>query len=113
MQDLFSITLPDTASEKDIEALQDTLKTLDTVADAGADPDRGVDPASIMVWVQVVSGVLGAVSTAVPIVKKVIETIRGKGISGAKIKLPNGVEVAVDNASADEIERLLQAVGEK
>jgi hypothetical protein len=49
----------------------------------------------------------------VPIVKKVIETIRGKGISGAKIKLPNGVEVAVDNASADEIERLLQAVGEK
>jgi hypothetical protein len=113
MQDLFTIILPDNALEKDIEAIQDTLKTLDEVSDTGVDTNRGLDAASIMVWVELVSGVLGAVSTAVPIVKKVIAMIRGKGISGAKIKLPNGVEISVDNASADEIGRLLQAVAQK
>ncbi len=113
MQDIFKIALPASVSEKDIADLQDTLKTLDAVADAGADPDRGVDPASIMVWVQVVGGVLGAAGAAVPIIKKVAEIIRGKGISGAKIKLPNGAEIAVDNASLNEIERLLRTAKQK
>ena len=35
--------------------------------------------------------------------------IRGKGVTGAKIELPDGTKIEVDNASVDDIERLLTA----
>jgi len=113
MEDSFTIMLPASASEAEVEALEQALKQIDAVADAGALSTRGLDPASIGVWVQVATSVLGVVGIAVPLIQKIVETIRGKGVTGAKIKLPNGAEIAVDNATTGEIERILQASRKK
>ena len=112
MQDLFQIVLPKNTSNKDIEALQSDLKALDAVADTDSAAPRGLDPSSILIAIQLVSGALCAVTAAVSLMQKVIEVVRGKGISGAVIKLPNGFEISVDKATASEIERLLSTVGQ-
>jgi len=39
--------------------------------------------------------------------------IHGKGIPGAKIKLLDGAEISVDNASSEEIEKILKAMGKE
>jgi len=45
------------------------------------------------------------------VVKKIIEAIRGKGLTGVEIQLPNnGGTVKVDSASPADLEKLLQAV---
>ena len=113
MQDNFTITLPSTVSDDEMEALQTALREEESVEDTGSMAARGIDPGNITLWVQVASSVLGVVGTAVPIIQKVVRMIRGKGITGATIKLPSGAEISVDNASAAEIEKLLQAVGQK
>ncbi len=35
--------------------------------------------------------------------------IRGRGVQGAKIELPNGTTIAVDSASVEDVERLVRA----
>jgi hypothetical protein len=113
MEGLFHITLPQTVSEMDVDAIQSKVRALDVITDTGCMATRSLDPSSVMVWVQLVSGTLSLLGTAVTLIQKVIEIIRGKGISGATIKLPNGAEISVDNATASDIEKCLRAVAQK
>jgi hypothetical protein len=109
MTDTLQIVVSSKGSGGALDTLTDTLKSEADIVHAGSASSRGMDPGSVMVWVQVASGVLGAVATAMPIVEKIIKVIRGNGISGATIKLPNGAEVSVDNASTKDVERLILA----
>jgi hypothetical protein len=109
MEDAFTIEFPRTVSDRELEALQAEIKQVSEVEDAGSMGARGVDPQMIMLWVQVISGVLGVVSTGVPIIQKIIEMIRGKGIKGAKITLANGTTISVDDISAKDLESLFKA----
>jgi len=109
MTDTLQIVISSKGSSVGLDTITSKLKSEAEIVDAGSASSRNIDPGSIMVWVQVASGVLGAVATAMPIVEKIIKVIRGNGVSGATIKLPNGAEVSVDNASTKEIERLILA----
>jgi len=113
MKDVFMINLPSSTSKSDVELIQNMLKQIDSVEDAVHKTTRVLDPVSITVLVTLVGSILGVVGTAVPIICKIVETIRGKGISGAKIKLANGNEISVDNASVSEIERIMKASEQK
>jgi hypothetical protein len=53
--------------------------------------------------------VLQNVGTALPVVQKIVELLRGRGVSGATIELPDGTKISVDNASAADIEHILEA----
>jgi hypothetical protein len=108
MEDAFTIEFPRTVSDRELEALQAEIKQVSEVEDAGSMGARGVDP-QIMLWVQVISGVLGVVSTGVPIIQKITEMIRGKGIKGAKITLANGTTISVDHVAAKDLESLFKA----
>jgi hypothetical protein len=104
--DVFRIELPEDLPSEDVTQLVQELHEVDEVVETSSDT-RSLTGA--LVLVKVVGGVLGNVATAVPIVQKVIETIRGKGVTGAKIELPDGTKLSVDNASVEDIERLLAA----
>lgn len=110
MANIFSIELPTSVSDSDIETLKTEIKELENVTNAGLEDARsGIDPVSLGIWVQTVTGILGLIGTAVPIIQKIIEMLRGKGIKGAKISLANGVVINVDEVSVKELERLLRA----
>jgi hypothetical protein len=104
---MLSIELPEGTSQDTLQELSDELSQLEEVEETSA-PQRSVIGTALMV-VQVAGPVLEAVSTALPIIQKITGLIRGKGVTGAKIELPDGTKIAVDNASADDIERLLNA----
>lgn len=113
MVEILTITLPSTTSEDDMETILNTVKEIHGVEDADSITEMGVDPGTLMLWVQVAGAAVGVAGAAVPIIKQVIEMIRGKGISGAKITLPNGAVISADTASAAELERLMTAAGNK
>lgn len=116
MPDILTIALPGSISEAEIAEITQALKEIqavESVKDTGSPVQRGVDPATLKVWIEIAVGVVGFVSAAMPLIKKVIAMIRHKGISGAKIKLPSGAEISVDNASPEEIEKILQAMEKK
>ncbi len=116
MPDILTIALPDSISEADIAEITQAIKEIqavESVKDTGSPVPRGVDPATIRVWIEIAVGVVGFVSAAMPLIKKIITLIRGKGISGANIKLPSGAEISVDNATSKEIEKILQAMEQK
>jgi hypothetical protein len=113
MPDLLTITLPNSVSKTEIAEIAQSLKEAQAVESVQEKTSRGVDPATIKVWIEVAIGVVGFISAAMPVIKNVIATIRNKGISGAKIKLPNGTEISVDNANPEEIEKILKATEQK
>lgn len=109
MSDVFEIALPGSVSEADAEELELALRQLDEVEEAGLTETRAVDPVSIGLWITLVADALGLV----PAVQKVVGLIRGRGIEGATLKLPDGTEISVDRASAADIERLIAATRER
>lgn len=113
MEELFHITLSGTASKKDAEALQNEVKALDVTIDTGCMATRSLDPASIIIWVEIASATLGVLTTAATLFHKITEIIKKNKISGAKIKLPNGVEFSVDNATVTDIEKCLRSLEHK
>jgi hypothetical protein len=102
-----SIEIPEGASQETLRELTDELRQLDGVEDTN-EPTRSV-VGTALVLVKVAGPILEGVSTALPIVKKIVGLIRGKGVSGAQIELPDGTKLSVDSASAGDIERLLEA----
>jgi len=47
--------------------------------------------------------------TRIQVEAKIKDAFRQKKISGAKMKLPGGTEISIDETSAEEIVKLLQA----
>jgi ferric-dicitrate binding protein FerR (iron transport regulator) len=89
-----------------VSAVEQEIRDLDEVNATSAEA-RSLGAALMII--QGAAGVLSSASTALPIVHKLVEAIRGRGVQGAKIELPDGTKISVDSASADEIERLVQA----
>jgi hypothetical protein len=102
-----SIEIPEGASQETLRELTDDLRRLEEVEETN-EPTRSV-VGTALVLVKVAGPILEGVSTAVPVVQKIMGLIRGKGVAGAKIELPDGTKLAVDSASAADIERLLEA----
>jgi hypothetical protein len=105
MSTVLEIELPPSVSEEERAELEEALRQLDDVADAGPTETRAIDPASIGLWIKLAADALGLA----PAIGKVVGMIRGRQIEGAKLKLPDGTEISVDRASVEDIERLLAA----
>jgi hypothetical protein len=108
MGDAVRVILPGKDSDAR-KRVRDGLSALPDVESATPEATRFVDPASVSLFVQLAGSLLGVAATAVPIIQKIVETIQGKGVTGAVIEFPGGGKLSVDNASAKDIERLIRA----
>lgn len=108
MSDVLTIKLPPGSASADATLLTEALDELPVVASARTRETRG-DLASIALLVELAGSVFTVVTTAVPIIQKIIGTIRGKGIKGAVIEFPGGGKLSIDSASVEDIERLIRA----
>jgi hypothetical protein len=107
MADL-SIEFPRGTSADTVQSVAAELDQLDEVDETTAPTERSVIAAALLL-VNVAGPVLQNVATAVPVIQKIIESLRGRGVTGATIELPDGTKISVDNASAEDIERLVEA----
>jgi hypothetical protein len=107
MADL-SIEFPRGTPADTVQSVAAELDQLDEVDETTAPTERSVIAAALLL-VNVAGPVLQNVATAVPVVQKIIESLRGRGVTGATIELPDGTKISVDNASAEDIERLVEA----
>ena len=106
----FRIELPKGSSRVESKAIAADLRQLGDIEDAGTMEARSIDPQQVALWVQASSTALGAIGTAVPVIQNVVGLIRGKGIKGARIILPNGIEFAADEVSAKDLQTLLKGL---
>jgi hypothetical protein len=107
MADL-SIEFPRGTPPDTLQSVADELDQLDEVDETSAPTERSVIGAALLL-VNVAGPVLQNVATALPVVQKIVEALRGRGVTGATIELPDGTKISVDNASAEDIERILEA----
>jgi hypothetical protein len=107
MEPVFRIDLPADTPPEQAQTLAAEIRTLAEVENTGTLAARGLDPVSIGVWVKLAVSVVGAVKTAVPVIEKVINQIRGKGVKGAKITFADGIVVSVDEISLKDLQALL------
>lgn len=91
----------------DLSKLVAELKACDQIRDADYSVPRAVDPGSIMVWVEIVTGVISSVSGAITVIMAIRDVLRKHGLQKAEIKSGNGAVLSVENASAEEIRKLL------
>ena len=102
MSEILTLKLPAGTSVESGKALEAEIKQIDGIKSAGVQQTRGV--AELAVW-------FGIAKPAMEIIQKIVEFIRGKGLTGVEIVLPNnGGVVKVDSASAADIEKLLKTV---
>jgi ferric-dicitrate binding protein FerR (iron transport regulator) len=107
MADL-SIEFPRGTSPDTVQSVATELDQLDEVDETSAPTERSVIGAALLL-VNVAGPALQSVATALPVVQKIVEALRGRGVTGATIELPDGTKISVDNASAEDIERILEA----
>jgi len=104
MSNVLTLKLPEGASVENGKSLEADFKQIEGIKSAGVQQTRGLDAAAIAVW-------LSIANPAMDVVKKIIDVIRGKGLSGVEIQLPNnGGTIKVDSASPADLEKLLKAV---
>jgi hypothetical protein len=116
MSDRVTIMLPSSISNDDMAAITQELKEVESIESVKAKRPpvtRSVDPATLKTWIEVAIAVAGLVSAALPLIKRIVAMIRNKGIIGAKIKLPGGAEISVDNATSEEIEKIFATIKRK
>ena len=109
MADTFQIEFPSNMQERDVTTIENEIKQVAGVEDAGSMTTRSIDVQTLGLWVSAASGVLGLASTGIPLIKTVIEMIRGKGIKGAKITLANGTSFSADEISMKDLETLMKS----
>jgi hypothetical protein len=104
MSNVLTLKLPEGASAESGKNLEAEFKQIEGVKSAGVQQTRGLDAAAIAVW-------LSIANPAMDVIKKIIDVIRGKGLSGVEIQQPNnGGTIKVDSASPADLEKLLKAV---
>jgi hypothetical protein len=108
MADALTIVFPPGSAPDDAALIETALSELSVVESAQPIQAR-FDPASVALFVKLAGSVLGVVGTAVPIIQKIVATIRGKGVKGVVIEFSNGGKLSIDQASAADIERLIRA----
>jgi hypothetical protein len=102
MSQILTLKLPAGTSIESGKALEAEIKQIDGIKSAGVQQTRGV--AELAVW-------FGIAKPVMEVIKKIIDAIRGKGLTGVEIILPNnGGVVKADSASLADIEKLLKAV---
>lgn len=109
MAETFTIQFPSDVQESDVANIENELKNVAGVEDAGSMSARSIDVQTLGLWVSAASGVLGLASTGIPLIQTVIEMIRGKRIKGAKITLANGTSFSADEISMKDLENLMKA----
>ena len=109
MEPALSIEFPEGTPQQAIRTVTEQLGALDEVEET-TEPRSVVGAALLLV--KVAPAVLKGAATAIPLVEKIVHLVRGAGVSGVKIELPDGTKVSVDSASAADIERLLRAAVE-
>jgi Na+/H+ antiporter NhaC len=107
MSDNFTISLPDAVPEQELKLLVDELRATRAVENVLPVAERGVGAAEFLVWIQVVGGALGAVSTAVGIFEVILKKLRGSKTKGATITLLNGTKIALDGMTAEEVAKVV------
>ncbi len=112
MSEVFNIVLPEGVSDEDAREIQALLKEVEGIEDAGSVSTRSLaDPASVTMWIEVAAGILGLISTGLPVIQKMMDIFRKKDLPAAKIKLPDGTEIELDKKSSpDEIANMIQAI---
>ena len=103
----FTVKLPEGASKEEGEELRKEIKAIAEVESAGVHETRSLTAAAAVVTVW-----LNLAKPAMEVVSKIIDVIRGKGLSGVEIQLAGGGSIKVDSASMEDIEKLLKAVRE-
>ena len=52
---------------------------------------------------------LGVAAVAVAVFRKIADRLKAKGVRGTVIELPNGVKIAMDSASPDQVVAMVSA----
>lgn len=109
MRDFVSVVLPEQVDAEQAEVVQRELSGLREVEEAGSASTRSPTVAGLFIWVAFAVDAVTAGVAAASAIQKIVDRIRGRGILGAVIELPNGVTIKVDSARPEEIQKLAAA----
>jgi hypothetical protein len=102
----FLIELPAGTDPTAIKDLEQQLAQIAGVEQCRQSTARSLDPASITMYVTLVSTVITAIGAAVPVVKQVIDLFKSEGIKGTKLMLSDGRVFQADDISVDDLLKL-------
>ena len=110
MSEVITVLLPEGTNPQIAEGISGEIRGLEGVVNAGTTADRALDVAALAVWLTFSGDAMGLANTAFELVQRIVGVIRGRGIQGVTIELPNGAKIAVDHASAADIQKLVDAL---
>jgi hypothetical protein len=87
--------------------IQEELRALDGVQSTGGQT-RSIDPASLDLWVKLAASAISTVGTAVPVLTAIVKVLRKRGVRNTTIELKDGTKIVVENATADDIRRIVE-----
>ena len=109
MSHMVTILFPEGLGDATLPALEADLRTLDEVTRTGQVSTRAITRAAVALWVGLAADTLGVAAVAVAVFRKIADRLKAKGVRGTVIELPNGVKIAMDSASPDQVVAMVSA----
>jgi hypothetical protein len=106
---ILTVVLPKDTEARIATDLSGELRGLEGVLNAGTTASRSLEVAALAVWIALPE-VVNLAKTALELVQRIIDLVKGRGIQGVTIELPNGAKIAVDHASPADIQKIVGAL---
>jgi hypothetical protein len=104
MSNFIYVNLPKGLSESEREEIVEELNTIDGIEDS--DVDRAFDPLSITIYIAIGTSVLKLIDSAIPVIQKIKDLFKKRGLKNVDISLPDGTKIAFEEGRADDVEKL-------
>jgi hypothetical protein len=102
----FEIEFPPGIDKDELASLEKELARAEGIDQCGWSTSRALDPVSLSMWFVLAKHVAVALTSAVPVIKFVVDQLKQRGIKNVKIVLANGSTIQADDISVDNLLKL-------
>jgi hypothetical protein len=109
MPDFATVSMDSDLSADVMVGIVEDIRKLPDVEGVRALEPRAIDPASLMILVEVAGNALTVAGAAWTLIDRIRTGLRERKITGATITLPNGTRIEFDNVTEDQIAKIMSA----
>jgi hypothetical protein len=110
MSNLIYLDLPKNLSDREKEKILEEVRDIGGVEESDFDEERFIDAASITAYIALATSAIVLVDKAVPIVQKLMDIFKKRGLKNVNITLPDDTKIILEDGNVNDVEKLARAL---
>ena len=105
----FEIEIPPGVDKDELASIEKELAKIEGVDQCGWSTTRALDPVSLSMWFVLAKSAAVALSSAVPVMKFIVDQLKQRGIKNVSMVLADGTKIQADDITVENLVKLEKA----